>query len=282
MNKDTISIVMATYNGAKYIREQLESIFDQSVKPDEIIISDDCSKDDTLKIIGEYKNKVSIPIIINVNKKNQGYIKNFKFAISIAKGDYIFLCDQDDVWETDKIEITLAKMKNHSADIACTGMTLIDNNGKQIYDMKPFKTSPIIGYQTWTYNVYSVSMKRLIWGNISPGCTYCVKKSVIATYQKIADISLSHDYQLLLVGANRGKAVFIDYPLSRYRIHDNNTIGMTKKVKGEKHLQPKLVSYLNKLNLIEPIYRLWLYKIILYMRLPKMRKLLFHFGNLNL
>lgn len=273
MNKETISVIMATYNGAHYIAEQLDSIYNQSITPDEIIISDDCSMDHTLKIIEEYKSKGLIPITISVNKSNLGYIKNFNLAISKAKGDYIFLCDQDDVWETNKIEITLSSMNDYSADVACTGFKLIDKGGTLVFDMNQFRTSPIIGYQNWTNNVYPVLFNRLIWGNFCPGCTYCIRKSVLHTFLEISNVSISHDYQLLLIGSNRGKAIFIDCPLIRYRIHDKNTIGMTKKIKGKKHLKPNIVIFLSQLNKIEHIQHFGFYKIILYLRLPRIKKL---------
>lgn len=272
MNKDTISIVMATYNGAKYIREQLESIFDQSVKPDEIIISDDCSKDDTLKIIGEYKNKVSIPIIINVNKKNQGYIKNFKFAISIAKGDYIFLCDQDDIWEKDKIKETISDMKSTSAEISCTGFSLIDGNGENIKDLEKYKSNPIFGYKDWTGKIKRIPLKRLVWGNFCPGCTYCFTKSIKEIFDKLENVEMPHDFQLLLIGSNHSSAIFIDKPLSKYRIHESNTIGMNKKEsKRIHHVKPRITRFFDELSNYESISHLNLYNFILFLRLPKIR-----------
>ena len=95
----TISVVMCCYNGEKYIQEQMDSLKNQSRKADEIIIIDDCSKDDTVQIIKNYiqQNELHSWKLIE-NKKNKGWKENFMFGIRQAKGEVIFPCDQDDIW----------------------------------------------------------------------------------------------------------------------------------------------------------------------------------------
>lgn len=277
MAKEIISIVMATYNGGKYIKDQLESIRKQTCQPDEIIIADDCSSDDTIKIINSFKNSTSIKIVNYVNKNNLGYIKNFKNAISKAKGDYIFLCDQDDIWEKNKIEETLKIMKQNKAEIACSGFTLIDGKGNFIKNTKCFKMDPIMGYEQWTYSVKKISVSRLIWGNFSPGCTYCFSNKVQGIFNSLTNVELSHDFQLLLIGANYNAAIYIDKPLSRYRLHDSNTVGMNnKEAKRKRHIKPRLTRFLNELNEFENIEHLLKYNLILYLRLPKIRSEIIH------
>lgn len=272
MNKDTISVVMATYNGAKYIKEQLESIFNQSITPDEIIISDDCSKDGTLQIIEDYKNKVSIPITVNENRENIGFIKNFKLAISRAKGDYIFICDQDDVWEKNKIEDTISCMKSVGAEVSCTGFILIDGNGNRIKNLNNYKSDPISGYKDWTGLIQEIQIKRLVWGNFCPGCTYCFTKSIKMVFDRLNNIEMPHDFQLLLIGANHHSAIFIDKPLSKYRIHESNTIGMNKKeAKRKRYIKPRMTRFFDELSHYESIEHLKLYNLILFLRLPKIR-----------
>lgn len=106
-----VSIALCTYNGAAYIKQQLDSITDQSYTNLEIIICDDASVDDTIKIIEEYRAKEP-RIILYRNDTNIGYNKNFEKAFSLCSGDYIAISDQDDVWEKEKIELM---MKNWSA-----------------------------------------------------------------------------------------------------------------------------------------------------------------------
>ena len=272
MKTEIISVVMATYNGAQYISEQLDSIISQSVMPDEIIISDDCSKDDTLKIIEEYRNKTEIPIKLFMNDVNLGYVKNFKSVISKARGDYIFLCDQDDIWVKDKIKKTISEMKLHHAEIACTGVTLIDGEGRFITDLNVYKSNPIMGYQNWTGCVKKISFNRLVWGNFSPGCTYCFTKSVKLVFDRLKNTEMPHDFQLLLIGANHGNAIFIDIPLSEYRLHASNTIGMNKREpKRKRHVKPRMFRFFEELSKIEKIRNFVFNSLILFFRLPKIR-----------
>lgn len=107
-----ISVAMATYNGEKYLREQLDSILVNLTTDDEIIISDDGSDDSTRAIIEEYQNKSDIPIRL-VDGPRMGVISNFERALIACKGDYIFLADQDDVWMPDKVEKVMKAFKDH-------------------------------------------------------------------------------------------------------------------------------------------------------------------------
>ena len=113
-----ISVAMTTYNGEKYVTAQLYSVLNQSLKPDEVIICDDCSTDSTVSLINEFieKNKlINFRLILNEN--NLGYIKNFRKAISLASGDIIFLCDQDAIWQEDKIKTMAELMENNMSKL---------------------------------------------------------------------------------------------------------------------------------------------------------------------
>jgi len=108
-----ISIAIATYNGGKYINQQLNSLSNQSVIPFEIIICDDNSTDDTIDNIKRFINSTSINTKLFQNKNTLGFSQNFGRALSLCEGDYIFLCDQDDVWFSNKIENMLKVILNH-------------------------------------------------------------------------------------------------------------------------------------------------------------------------
>ena len=103
-----ISLVIPTYNGEKYLREQLDSIYRQTLVPDEVIAVDDRSKDGTVDILKEYADRYGLKYF--VNEQNLGYNKNFAKGISLASGDYICLCDQDDVWMPEKVETLHKKL----------------------------------------------------------------------------------------------------------------------------------------------------------------------------
>jgi len=98
-----ISIAMATYNGAKYLEEQLQSIAVQTRLPDELVITDDCSSDGTREIIKNFAETVPFEVRFSQNEKNLGYTKNFNEALLKTSGDLVLLCDQDDVWFPEKI-----------------------------------------------------------------------------------------------------------------------------------------------------------------------------------
>lgn len=268
---------MTTYNGEKYIKEQLYSILEQSVKPDEILIADDCSKDQTCEIINEIKKNTNIKIELIINHHNLGYILNFKNIMSKASGEYIFLCDQDDIWEKDKIEKTIFYMKAHGAKVACTGFRLIDDKGMYIENLWSFDADPISGYQNWSGTVKKIPMSRLIWGNFSPGCTYCYTRDIFYTLNAINNNEISHDFQVLLIGANKGAAIYIDEPLSRYRLHGSNAIGMNnKEPKRKRHFQPRLSRFLLGLSKEQSVKNRFKFNIILYLRLPKIRSIIIH------
>ena len=99
-----ISIALPTYNGEKYIREQLDSIYNQTLVPDEVVVVDDCSTDNTVNILEEYSQRYGLKYF--VNDSNIGYNKNFEKAIRLCAGDYIALSDQDDVWFPTKIQVS--------------------------------------------------------------------------------------------------------------------------------------------------------------------------------
>ncbi len=111
---EKISIALCSYNGAKYISDQLESIALQTQLPDELVICDDSSTDDTISIIKSFQSKASFPIILKSNQNNIGSTKNFEKAISLCTGDIILLSDQDDLWHTNKINHILDVFKNNS------------------------------------------------------------------------------------------------------------------------------------------------------------------------
>lgn len=109
-----VSVAMCTYNGEKFIKAQLESILAQTHVPDEIIICDDCSQDSTIDIVSSILKSWNGRYKIIVNQSNLGFKRNFAKAISLCTGDIIFLADQDDVWESCKIDVISKIFQNHN------------------------------------------------------------------------------------------------------------------------------------------------------------------------
>src|SRR6187549_727051 len=121
-----VSIAMATYNGEKFITEQLESLVNQTYKNIEIVIVDDCSTDNTVRIITDFQKKYGSITLIEKDS-NSGITKTFEHSIRNCKGEYIALSDQDDVWLSNKIEILLDELG--SEDAIYSNSLLVDKNG---------------------------------------------------------------------------------------------------------------------------------------------------------
>jgi len=222
-----ISIVMTTYCGEKYILEQLNSLKEQSLTPDEIIIVDDKSKDNTPAIIKDFIEKNGLTSWkFFENSENLGFKKNFLYALKKATGDIVFLCDQDDVWEREKIKKAASFFEKDKVFGVMTGFTYIDGAGDAKNDSNT--CCGIYGFlRKKPKKVFSkISLKSIMHKNISPGCTCAFRKEVLEICLKNAKDNLAHDYQLCAVSAALGGLYFFNFPLTKYRIHKNNTLGL--------------------------------------------------------
>ena len=124
-----ISIAMATYNGSKYLSEQIDSILSQTYSDFELVVTDDCSTDDTFSILSYYASMDS-RIRIYENESNLGFRDNFAKAIGLCVGDYVALSDQDDIWLPNHLELLISNISTYS--IVCANSELIDQYGKSI------------------------------------------------------------------------------------------------------------------------------------------------------
>ena len=128
---EKINILMATYNGRKYLKKQIDSILNQTYSDFRLLISDDASTDSTLKILEEYEKKDS-RVEIYSHEKNLGFVANFEFLINQVRSEYFMLADQDDVWEADKIECSLRKLEETDSDLVYTDLEMVDAKLNQI------------------------------------------------------------------------------------------------------------------------------------------------------
>ena len=208
-----ISIVMATYNGEKYLQQQLDSIAAQTVLPNELIVGDDCSTDNTIKILENFKNKVGFTVKIYRNKANVGYIKNFARVILEANGDYVFLCDQDDYWFSNKIETVINFFK--------------DNPGMQIIAHNAMCTDSNLVSLGKTLFEYDIS-RGLEYGSAMHGFVTCVRKDFLK-YATPIPYSYSFDGWLYYLSSEMKVRYVLDEVLGYYRRHDKavtfDTIG---------------------------------------------------------
>lgn len=212
---------MCTYNGEQYLYEQLESILNQTLLPDEIVICDDCSTDKTLEIIKNVfsNHKCHEKLNLFVNEKNLGFRKNFEKAISLCTGDIIFLCDQDDVWDLNKIETIIGVFGSHTeAVLVFHDAEVVDENLKLLhpsfwklmqFDYMRFceLESAYLGYQNFVQG------------------TACAFKKELFEYAKPFPKEAYHDEWLALTAVQYGEIIPCPKCLLKYRQSSNNAIG---------------------------------------------------------
>ena len=167
------SVAICTYNGEKYIKDQLISIMNQTMLPDEIVICDDCSEDNTVNIINDTLKNWSRDWNLIINKENLGFKKNFQKAIGLCKGDIIYLSDQDDIWNLKKMEIMSRVFKDYPDAVMTFHDAILVNGQLQVlypsfwhilkFDSKMFKL-----------NSYSCLFKS----NVLQGSACAFKKGV--------------------------------------------------------------------------------------------------------
>lgn len=274
-----ISVAMTTYNGADYVATQLRSILNQSVEVDEVIIFDDCSTDDTAGVLSKVEDS---RVKFIRNPENVGYIQNFYNAIESCTGDFIFLADQDDVWEFDKVEKTMGVMKEYKCEAVCTNFSLIDKNGSDLKTTEQFVPNRFFTeLEKKNDKIIDLSFDYLMLGNVVQGATYCISKKARELYLKIDNRTLYHDHQLLLIASKIGKVCFLNEKLIRYRIHENNTIGFgtktnifgLKRIKFPK-IEPSMVTFLRQLNRVSKVQHYYYYILYYYLRIPSIKNII--------
>lgn len=268
-----ISVAMTTYNGEAYVARQLYSILDQTLPADEIVICDDCSKDRTVEIIKAIIAETGDNRICLIeNPHNLGYTRNFSKAISLTKGNHIFLADQDDEWHPDKMERTLQVLQETGASAVCTNCHFIDQSSIPITDAS-FDRHPFI-YRKKA-NLTRIPFYELAQDNIAQGCTYCFTREVKERYLKINSIHVIHDYQIMLVAASIGSVYFLDEALIDYRLHSNNAVGFQKSSASlalnwkRPARKPEIILFLEDMEKVLRFPAHAFFKLLYYFRVPK-------------
>lgn len=217
---------MATYNGEKYLKKQIDSIIPQLTENDEIIISDDGSTDATCSIIQTY-NDERIKLIKNDNY--HGYVGNFENALRASSGDCIFLCDQDDIWKPNKIKVIMKYLKKY--DLVTHNAELINETGnslgKTYFDCMHRKKGFIANF---------LSTRHL-------GCCMAFNRKVLNTALPFVSYKRGHDYWIGCIAELKYKVIFIDDILICYRRHGNNA--STSSLKSSNSFVQKLYKRLD-------------------------------------
>jgi glycosyltransferase involved in cell wall biosynthesis len=200
-----ISVCMATYNGAAFIRPQIDSIVSQLGPDDEIIFSDDGSTDQTHAIIQSYNNN---RFKLIVNERSGSPAKNFERGLSHCSGDYIFLADQDDVWMPEKVKQVMHYLKTF--DLVLTDCSIIDEHGHEL-------TSSFFSKQKSKKGLFSNLLQ-----NSYMGCCMAFNRKVLDRVLPFPEALKAHDQWIGLVGEKYFNVHFLKETLVQYRRHGNN------------------------------------------------------------
>ena len=203
--EQTVSVCLATYNGEKYIAAQLKSILDQLPDTAEVIISDDGSKDRTIEIVRSFNDP---RVFIKKNTGKSGPIGNFENALSFAKGDIIFLSDQDDVWMPNKLA---DHMKGHQVhDLVISDAVVVDETGNILFDSFFIQRKSRAG-------LFNNLLK-----NSYIGCCMSFKRRILQISLPFPASIHMHDWWIGLIAERFGTVMFLNSKTLRYLRHDNN------------------------------------------------------------
>ena len=236
-----ISILLASYNGEKFIAEQIESVLCQTVQDFYLYIRDDKSTDGTLSIVNGYAERYANKVFVSQNEANSGGAKhNFMNMMIERKDDYVMLCDQDDVWRQDKIEVTLnemlklEKIYNYKTPLLVqTDLVVVDEN---LETLSPsYKIAMNMDYRR-------TKLENLVIQNTLTGCTVMYNHALADLITEDPPFMVMHDWWLMLVASAFGKIGSLDSKTVLYRQHGENEIG-AKDVRSIRYRVDRLRDY---------------------------------------
>lgn len=265
-----LSVALCTFNGEKFIQKQIDSILNQTILVDEVVICDDASNDDTIDLLNIYQKKHPTVIKLFINSISLGTIKNFEKAISLTKGDLIFLSDQDDIWHKNKVEImSNFFQENIKCKLLFTNGLLIDEYGDSlnstIWDKWRFDKN--LRY-LWKNN--DNAFKDLIINkNKITGATVCFHNSL---KNKCLPIEIPygywHDAWLGLHASAQNGLMFIEESLMDYRIHAEQQVGISREISHE-IISKSNLKCIEKTFFYKKIYKIYPNK---YLQIPIHKK----------
>jgi len=215
MGRKLVSIAMATYNGAKFLSSQLDSIYAQTYRPLEVVAVDDCSDDGTLAILEEYRSRQGLRVIRNPTRL--GFMKNFEKAISLCSGEYIALSTQDDIWLPHKIERLLSSIGTTS--LICSDVSLIDERGAVVVQsLQRSLHIPVPQMENQFTTLAFLDYVR--------GCTSMFHRSLMSRALPIPEAAMSHDWWLGICATHMRGVTYLSELLTLYRQHSRNTVGV--------------------------------------------------------
>lgn len=216
--EEKVDILVATYKpNIVYLKQQIDSILNQTYKNIQVIISDDFSEDENvIKVLEQYKEQDN-RISVYLQEKNLGYIKNFEFLLKQSKANYIAFCDQDDIWDTNKIEKSLQILKERNVDLVyCNARHINEKNEIIHHNYFQYKNMPLVKGKN---NILAISRY------LGLGCSQLFTAEVRDKMIPYTSSVMAHDWLVSFI-ANEGNGVdYIEEPLFSYRLHTENVFG---------------------------------------------------------
>lgn len=212
------SIIVTVYNGGKYILEQLNSLMNQTVEADEVIIIDDCSVDESVFLIKKFIESNNLKKWkLKVNRVQKGWKYNFWYGFRMCENEIIFPCDQDDIWELNKIEV----MKNIlEKDMK---INLLVSNYEPFYETGSVKIAKKYTKHKNSFKCEKIPFSKNFSYTLRPGCTYAFKKSFFLTIDRYWKSKFAHDTFLWRMAMILDSLYIIEMPLIKFRRHANNS-----------------------------------------------------------
>jgi len=230
--RPTLSVALCTYNGELYLGTQLDSILQQTRLPDELVVCDDRSTDGTLQLLERFAQQAPFPVRIVTNPSQLGYNKNFEKALSLCTGELIFICDQDDYWLPEKIQLLSdGLLARPELDIlfsnAIVADTHLESTGVLFWEVVRF--APDIRARWRNGEAAEV----LLDGNRMMGCAAVLRKRLLDTVLPIPTVpGYIYDGWIALVAAMLGTIDFYEKPLLKYRTHEQQQVGIRAQPAG--------------------------------------------------
>lgn len=225
---NSVDILLAVYNAETYLKQQLESVYNQTHRDWHLIIGDDCSSDNSAGILAveEQLHRPQVRILES-GGANLGASQNFARLMAHSTSPYLMLCDQDDVWLPDKVEATLAKMKEMEGVYGKDTPILVHTDLKVVDE-----SLRVVSDSLWKYQlsdpVGGSSLNRLLLQNVATGCTVMINRPLLDLALPIPEKAVMHDWWLALVASAFGKIGHIDKATILYRQHGANDTGAKK------------------------------------------------------
>lgn len=251
---DSVTVILSTYNGEKYIKELLNSLLNQTRAPDEVLISDDDSTDDVCQIIKNFINKSGLDNWkLSRNLNNIGWKANFRNLATQASGDLIFFCDQDDIWNVNKIELmTKVMCENLNINALSCAVDILYEEGSRKINFGRSETKS----QLESYKIRDMEWDFMF--TFRPGCTYCVRKDFIESLLPFWNLDFAHDQVVWTFATATGTMALMSERLVTFRRHSNNASEIEgysrdsrlRQVENSLKLNHRIVEYLESLDSI--------------------------------